>query len=92
MKKKIKHTECIPEELEIKMRKKYIKTSVEINWNESEIKKRKARKKKQQTEYEQRKTRMKTRSIVKILFYEQKNSFMLIDTIKIKMLLSSISK
>ena len=46
MKKKIKHTECIPEELEIKMRKKYIKTSVEINWNESEIKKRKARKKK----------------------------------------------
>ena len=46
MKKKIKHTECILEELEIKMRKKYVKTSVEINWNESEIKKRKARKKK----------------------------------------------
>ena len=62
MKKKIKHTECIPEELEIKRRKKYVKTSVEINWNESEIKKRKARKKKWQSEYERRKTRMKTRS------------------------------
>ena len=61
MKKKIEHTECMPEELEIKMRK-ICEKKCRNKLEQTRDKKRKAREKKRQTEYERRKTRMKTRS------------------------------
>ena len=70
---------------------KYVKRSVEINWDETEEKK-KSEKEKMTKWIWTTKDKNENKKYRKNSFYEQKNSFMLIDTIKIKMLRRFLNK